>query len=90
MPCQLFSQVSFGTFHLLYSFQIWLYHYRTQFRRIVQDLHKAGVCHGDLRKGNMCQLDGHAIIIDFDRAFKTRKYVDFSRDELDLEHVLAR
>lgn len=37
----------------------------------------------------MCHLDGHASIIDFDRAFKTRKHVDFSRDELDLEGVLA-
>ena len=55
----------------------------------MQDLHKAGVCHGDLRKENMCHLDGHASIIDFDRAFKTRKHVDFSRDELDLEGVLA-
>lgn len=58
---------------------------RTQFHRIVQDLHKAGVCHGDLRKENMCHLDGHASITDFDRAFKTSKDVDFSRDEQDLE-----
>jgi hypothetical protein len=33
----------------------------------------------------MCHLDGHASIIDFDRAFKTRKDADFRRDERDLE-----
>jgi hypothetical protein len=45
--------------------------------------------YGDLRKENMCHLDGHASIIDFDRAFKTRKYANFRRDELDLGRILA-
>jgi tRNA A-37 threonylcarbamoyl transferase component Bud32 len=62
---------------------------REQFRQILQDLHKAGICHGDLRKENMCCLDGTGSIIDFDHAFETRADEHFKRDVQELEGVLA-
>jgi tRNA A-37 threonylcarbamoyl transferase component Bud32 len=52
-------------------------------------MHAAGICHGDLRKQNMCCLDGKASIIDFDQAFESCEDADFMNDEEELEDVLA-
>jgi tRNA A-37 threonylcarbamoyl transferase component Bud32 len=61
-----------------------------QFRQTLKELHKAGICHGDVRKDNMCDLDGRASFIDFDRAFDISKDADCLNEEQRLENILAR
>ena len=60
-----------------------------QFRQILGDLHKAGICHGDLRKENLCCLDGRASIIDFDQAFQSGTDAMFKKEQQMLEDVLS-
>lgn len=62
---------------------------RKQFCQILQDLHKAGVCHGDLRKENLCCLNGRGSIIDFSHAFESCADEDFRKDVQELEALLS-
>ena len=62
---------------------------RSAFLVTLEDIHRAGVLHGDLRPQNLL-VDGHgkATIIDFDQSEREASKRDMEREIADLVHIL--
>lgn len=63
--------------------------FRKQFLTVLRNIHFAGVCHGDLKKDNLCYMDGTASIIDFSRANRVSKGEVFGNGVHQLDGILT-